>query len=267
MIRSSFIMLERISNTMEKKLWNQGILSWEDFIFSKNIKGISQARKIYYQRLLSRAKNALYNLDSSYFNDTLPSTETWRLYDFFKEDAVFIDIEASGMSKHDNITVIGLFDGIRTKTMIRGVNLDLKALKQELSQYKIMLSFNGLSFDIPYIRKRWQGLLPDIPHIDLRHCCSRIGLSGGLKEIERQLGIKRTNEIVERMYGGDPLKLWKMHRASGDEYYLNLLVSYNEEDIINLKPIADYCYNKMKEECKNEFRTAVKTEAKTYEPK
>ncbi len=36
---------------------------------------------------------------------------------------------------------------------------------------------------------------------------------------------------------------------------------------VNLKPIADYCYSKLKEECKNEFRTAVKTEAKTYEPK
>ncbi|MEA3515514.1 MAG: ribonuclease H-like domain-containing protein [Nanoarchaeota archaeon] len=257
MIRNSFIMLRRIKEGMEKKLWNQGITSWNKFIFAKKIKGISQARKLYYQRFLSKAGNALYNFDSSYFKSILPSTETWRLYDFFKEDAVFIDIEISGMAKYDNITVIGLFDGMETKIMIKGVNLDTDVIKEELSRYKIMLSFNGSSLDLPYIKKRFPGLLPDIPHIDLRHCCARVGLKGGLKDIEKQLGIKRANKIVERMYGGDPLKLWKMHKATGDDYYLNLLVSYNEEDIINLKPIADYCYKNLKEECKNEFRTNI----------
>ena len=32
-----------------------------------------------------------------------------------------------------------------------------------------------------------------------------------------------------------------MYKASGDDYYLKLLVEYNEEDVINLKKVADYC--------------------------
>ena len=60
----------------------------------------------------------------------------WRLYDFFKEDSVFLDIETSGLSSYDNITVVGLFDGLNTKTMIRGVNLDLNHLKKELENLK-----------------------------------------------------------------------------------------------------------------------------------
>ena len=43
------------------------------------------------------------------------------------------------------------------------------------------------------------------------------------------------------------MTLWKMHRATGDEYYLNLLVEYNEYDIINLKIVADKAVKMMKE--------------------
>jgi len=65
-----------------------------------------------------------------------------------------------------------------------------------------------------------------------------MGFTGGLKNIEKEFGIKR-NKIIEKIYNGDPLLLWRMYKGSGDDYYLNLLVEYNEEDIINLKTIAD----------------------------
>lgn len=42
------------------------------------------------------------------------------------------------------------------------------------------------------------------------------------------------------MTGEDAAELWRTFRATGDEYYLDLLVKYNEEDIINLKPLADF---------------------------
>ena len=61
------------------------------------------------------------------------------------------------------------------------------------------------------------------------------------------MGIKRQNKIVEKMYGGDPAKLYRMWRGSGDERFLKLLVEYNEEDVINLKQIADHAYSKLKE--------------------
>ena len=81
--------------------------------------------------------------------------------------------------------------------------------------------------------------------MDLRHLCARMGLKGGLKQVERELGIKRTNPIVERLYGGDALTLWKMFRATGDEYYLHLLVEYNEEDCVNLQIIAEKIMKKI----------------------
>ncbi len=244
MIRRSFIFLERIDKKTEQNIWNQGIDDWDSFIGAQKIKGISIRRKLYYDRQLSAAKKALYNFNSEYFVNRLPKAETWRLYDFFKEDAVFLDIEATGITEKDDITVFGLFDGINTRTMIKDINLDYAAIKKELRRYKIIVTFNGSSFDMPFIKKRYPNLLPNIPHFDINSVAHRIGLRGGLKEIEKAFGIRRSS-IISRLCHGDPLRLWRIYKATGDKYYLNLLVEYNEEDVINLKKIADYCVEKL----------------------
>jgi len=183
-------------------------------------------------------------MNSEYFLK-FPQSEMWRLYGFFRDDCVFLDIETTGIGRYDDITVMGLYDGIDTKSMIKGINLDFHLLKRELRMYKLIATFNGSTFDIPFIKKRYPDLLPNIPNFDLRVACSRVGLTGGLKEIEKKIGIKR-NKIIGKMYGGDALLLWKMYRATGDDYYLKLLVEYNEEDVFNLKKIADYTYEMLK---------------------
>lgn len=246
MIRNSYIFLPGISEKGEQNIWNQGIRSWDDFLSIKEIKGISKARKIKYDYMIKEARSKLNEDDSSYFCDKLESKEMWRLYNFFKEDAVFLDIETSGVESGAYITIIGLFDGINTKVMVRNMNLDFDNLREELKKYKIIVTFNGSRFDIPFLSKKCFDLFPDIPQIDLRTMCSKAGLKGGLKDIERELGVKRQNKIVERMYGGDPFLLWRMFLGSGDDHYLRLLVEYNEEDCINLKQIANISYDKIK---------------------
>lgn len=248
MIQNTFIFLERVKRGIEENLWNQSIYTWDSFLNANKINGLSNARKKYYDRKIFEARKALYNFDSSYFKRILPQSEYYRLYDFFKEDAIFLDIETTGLdSKNDDITVIGLFDGINTKTMVKGINFDYKKLKNVLKNYRLIVTFNGSSFDVPFINKTYSGLLPDIPNFDIKSVTDRLNLKGGLKEIEKKLGIKR-NKIIEKFYGGDALTLWKMYRATGDDYYLKLLVEYNEEDIVNLKTIADYCIKKLKKQ-------------------
>jgi len=244
MIKNSFIFLEGVSHTSEKNLKKQRIKTWNDFLEKKHIKGMGKVRKGYYDRKLLEAKENLIKNNSSYFINKLPQSETWRLYNYFRDEACFLDIEISNVDD-GFITLIGIYDGIETKTMIKNVNLDTNKLKQELEKYKLIVTFNGATFDIPFIKKKYPNLLPNIPNFDLRTACNRIGLKGGLKQIEAQLKIKRQNNIVEKMYNGDPFKLWKMFQASGDKYYLKLLIEYNEEDIINLKSIADHVVNEL----------------------
>jgi len=247
MIRNSFIFLEKINNRTEQNIWKQDIRNWDDFLEAKQIKGISKPRKLYYDRKILEARKHLFNLNSAYFVDKLQYVEMWRLFDFFKEDAVYLDIETNGLGNNAYITVVGLFDGLNTKLMVKDINLDIKELQNHLKKYKLIVTYNGASFDLPFIKKRYPVLLPNIPNFDLRFSCNRIGLRGGLKEVEKKLGIKR-NKLVEELYGGDALTLWKMYKVTGNKYYLDLLVEYNEEDVVNLKKIANHVYDKLKKD-------------------
>ncbi|MBD3249330.1 hypothetical protein GF336_04760 [Candidatus Woesearchaeota archaeon] len=249
MIRKSFIFLERIGKKKEENIWKQAG-SWDDFLKTSEIKGIENSRKKNYNRRILEARKSLYDLDSSYFIGKLPQPEMWRLYDFFKDESVFLDIEVDNV--RGDVIVVGLFDGIDTKTMIKGINLDFNILEEELRKYKLIVTFNGAVFDVPFLKKRYPRLLPDVPVFDLRVLCSRLGYKGGLKQIEKEFGIKR-NKIVEEIYSGDPYLLYRMFRGSGDKDYLDLLVEYNEEDVINLKAIADKCFKMMEKKFKEKY--------------
>src|SRR3989344_2454593 len=207
MIQNTFLFLEMVKRGLEENLWKQGIRDWDSFLNKERINGISGKRKLYYDGKILEARKALYSQDSCYFKKILPQAEYYRLYDFFRDETVFLDIETTGLDRNnDDITVIGLFDGIETKTMIKGINFNPGELKKELKKYSFMVTFNGSSFDAPFINRAYPGLLPDIPNFDVRSVASKLNLKGGLKEIEKSLGIKR-GKIVEKFYGGDALTL------------------------------------------------------------
>jgi len=248
MIRKSFNFLEGIGQKTERELWSSGITSWDNFLNAAKIGRISKGRKLFYDRRIKEAKKALYNGDSSFFRSLLPNSEYWRLYDFFRDDAVFLDIETTGLDRfHDDITVFGLYDGLDSKTMIKGINMDYSLLKKELERYKLIITFNGSSFDVPFINQRCPGLLPQIPNFDVKFLAKSLGFEGGLKKIERALGYHRP-EIINEFNGGDALSLWRMYKSTGDDYYLNLLVEYNELDIVNLKKITEILVSRKKTE-------------------
>lgn len=243
MIQNSFIFLDKVSHATEKKLWQSKILHWDDFVSAKHVAGIGIQRKIFCNQQILHAKNLLINADAVALSRIFPQSEHWRLYNFFKDEACYVDIETSGY--YGDITVLGIYDGKETMTFVKGGNLDIRVVGKLLRQYKMIVSFNGSSFDLPVINRYYPNTIPDGIHIDLRHVLARLGFSGGLKSIERQLGIKRAEE-VRNINGSDAVYLWNMYKATGKEHYLELLVKYNEEDIINLKPLAEFAYQEMK---------------------
>ena len=233
MIENSFIFLPGVKQKSEQKFWQQGVLSWDDFL-SSSIKGLSQARKDLFDLHLKEAKLHLKDGNEKFFAKTLPGGEQWRLFNEFKNEACYLDIETSGF--YGDITVVGISDGVDAKTMVKGFNLDRDLLVKELSKYKLIVTFNGASFDLPVINKYFN-FKPDVLHVDLRFVCKKLGLVGGLKSIERQLNISRRKEVQD-MSGEDAVYLWQMWKSTGERNYLDKLVMYNEEDILNLKPLA-----------------------------
>ncbi|MAF34868.1 exonuclease [Candidatus Woesearchaeota archaeon] len=233
MIKNTFLFLEGIGREKERKLWQQGIHEWNDFMDAPSIQGLHPTRKQAFDVQLQQAKDKLWAGNMDYFFDKLPLAEHWRLWEHCKDEAVFLDIETG---EREGITVVGLYDGRDCKTFIRGQTLDKKTLLAELNKYAVLVSFNGTSFDIPVLQ-RYFGITLTHPHIDLRTVCGRVGLKGGLKEIEKRLGITRRKE-VENLRGGHADQLWNMWQASGDKEWLDRLVMYNEEDVLNLETLA-----------------------------
>lgn len=245
MIKNTFLLLDGVSVKKEKNIWQQGVLDWNSFVSCNNIKGIKNEKKRFFDRQLFKASTALNEGDSTFFTKLMPKTEHWRLYEHFKDQVVFLDIETSDCAD-GFVTVVGLFDGFNTKTMIQGINLDFNILKKELKKYKMIVSFNGSVFDIPFLKKKHPNIIPEIPHFDLRFCCQKLGFKGGLKEVEKSFGLNR-RELIGKLKGGDCITLWRMWNASNDDYYLKLLIEYNEEDCVNLKFIADKVFKSMKD--------------------
>jgi len=85
-----------------------------------------------------------------------------------------------------------------------------------------------------------------VPCIDLNYYCKKLGLKGGLKEVEETLDLKRPKHLR-----GNVAEAWRTAFASQDEDYLKAILDYNAEDIINLKPLMEYCYKSLKEKVFN----------------
>ncbi|MBI2665462.1 ribonuclease H-like domain-containing protein [Candidatus Woesearchaeota archaeon] len=233
MIKNTFVFLERISTKKEESIWKQGIKDWNDFLHAKKVKGISPKIKLYYDRRIREAQHALLENNSSYFLGKLPSVEMWRLYHYFREEEGFLDIEVDSYGK---IVLVGISNYYDSHFFVRGANLDNNLITKELSKYKMIITFNGSSFDLPKLRKQL-GVDVIIPHLDLKPLCVNLGLKGGLKQVEKELHLNRPKHLY-----GNPVDLWKAFHASGDRDYLALLIEYNKEDIENLKGVVEWCY-------------------------
>ena len=241
MLRNSFILLNGVGAQRERSLWRSGVLTWEDFEAEDRVKGISEESKSRMNRELEIAASRLDARDSAYFARTVSRREHWRCLGEFGRSVAFVDIETTGLSLRSPITVLGIFDGSRMHTLVRGRDLNTQNIKALLGSVELIVTYNGASFDIPILESQFEGAIPQVPHVDLRHPLRRLGLAGGLKRIERELGLERDRR-VEYMTGEDAVYLWRLWEREGKRNALDLLIEYNEADCRNLKALAKHAY-------------------------
>jgi uncharacterized protein YprB with RNaseH-like and TPR domain len=240
LLENTFIHVPGVGPGTEQRLWQLGILTWKQYLHSKQPL-FSPTRDAFVRKNLA---DSLTNRDDIlFFHERLSSGDRWRLYDAFKERAVYLDIETSGGYEDvDEITVIGLYDGDTVQTFVNGVNL--KEFETAIASYEVVITFNGALFDLPVIRRHFRHVeLPPV-HIDLRFFLKRLGYRGGLKAIEKTFSISRSTQI-DGMSGYDAVHLWEAYR-SGDDGALECLIEYNTADIVNLKPLMERGYREMR---------------------
>ena len=255
MIQNSFILLDRIGYKREERLWKMGIHHWMDFTETKGIAGISKREKEHHDNVLEKAKICLSEGDSYFFGQRMKSRDHWRLMPEFKDKICYLDIETTGLSPSQNdLTVVGMYDGQEAKTFVRGINLDEDTLSREFSKYRLIVSFYGSAFDVPFLRSAYPNLSFDLPHVDLCFMGRRIGLHGGLKRIEREIGINR-GEGIKEVNGYEAVRLWKKWERDRNKEALDTLLEYNRADVVNLQRLAEVVYDGLKRETLREIKS------------
>lgn len=162
---------------------------------------------------------------------------------------VYLDIETSGLSRHKNhIILIGICffrsNGLELRQYF-AENLSeekeiLIAFQKDLSEFKHFVSFNGNTFDIPFLNSAFEKhhipfRLPDGCQEDLlaflRPLKEQWGLSSlKLKSVEEAFDIHRKDTIS----GKESLLLYKAYQNKPNPIYLHNILLHNAEDVKHL---------------------------------
>ena len=238
-IENTFVGVPGVGERTEQKLWRAGVTHWDRF--DGSVVGRTRAERI--EEFIDVARDRLARNDARFFDEAFPSGSRWRLYENFREGACFLDIETTGLSQHrDEVTVVSIHRGGETTTLVRGDDLSRESLAAEFDAAELLVTFNGARFDVPFVERAFD-LDVDLPHIDLLSPCRRLDLTGGLKSIERAVGIGRDGPEIT---GRDAVRLWHRHER-GDDDALDRLVAYNRDDTENLRTLMDVVANRLHE--------------------
>jgi uncharacterized protein YprB with RNaseH-like and TPR domain/predicted nuclease with RNAse H fold len=254
-LQQTFIHIPGIGKQTERELWLHGIQSWDDadrFEKRFGVAGPRLQKKLDDYIPLSRA--AIKNHDAAFFHRLSAMGEAWRVFPEFADECVYLDIETTGLSTvFDSVTVVGLYDGRRYSLFTQGENLD--ELQAALGKYSVVVTFNGAGFDLRFLKTAFPNLILPPIHIDLRWVSRKLGYKGGLKELERNLGIVRKESVAE-MGGYEATVLWAKY-LRGDRSALDQLIDYNTEDVVHLKAIMEICYDEMSHRTGAAFQKAI----------
>jgi uncharacterized protein len=239
LLKNTFLHISGIGPKKEEQLWRAGITSWDDVAATNPDFPLSPPWVTHVRKLVYDSVAHLLDRDVSYFASRLPSHLHWRLFPEFRSDMAYLDIETTGRDgAFDDITVIGLYDGCRVYHYIMGENLH--EFEEAIHRYKVLVTFNGRCFDVPFIERFFHTRL-EHGHIDLRFVLRSLGIRSGLKRCESQLGIDRGN--LKDVDGFMAVLLWRDYLQTGDRKALDTLLAYNTRDIVNLEALLIMAYN------------------------
>ncbi len=238
MLTNTFVHIQGIGVRTEEKLWESGFTEW-NCISPGSLRRFPAKLNGFLHAGIEASIRNLEENNPAYFGERLLSGQAWRMFPEFRSSIAYLDIETTGLDRAgDEITTIALYDGRSIRTYVQGENLGVFA--DDIQDYRTIVSYNGKSFDLPFI-ERWFGSRLSHAQIDLRYILKSLGFSGGLKRCERQLGMSR-GELAE-VDGLLAVYLWDRYRRKRDLKALESLLAYNVQDTINLERLLVTAYN------------------------
>ena len=236
---NSFTFVKGIGVKTELTLRELGIYCWNDVIKKQRPELFPKQKWYSLWNGVNSAMEALDVLDFSQLTNLIPKIQHWKMIPNFIDRIAYLDIETTGLSPHySHITTIAVYDGNEVHDFVRGENLD--EFPVFISKFPAITTFYGKAFDIPFIKQE-MGIEFNQVHFDVCFLLRRLKIKGGLKKIEKTFGISRG--ALEDLDGYSAVLLWKKYAKTKKIEYLETLLAYNNEDVINLEFLLHKAYN------------------------
>ncbi len=238
MLENTFCHIHGLGLKTEQVLWEHGVLSWRD-IRETHPLPLPPDKQRLLRAGIQESTQRMQLRDVKYFCDALPADQHWRLYPLLCKEMAYLDIETTGMNwETDHITTICVYKSGKLKSYVHGQNLD--DFVADLPELGVLVTYSGKRFDIPFIEKKMRISLFN-PHIDLHQILGNLGYRGGLKGIEKRMGINR--ESMTGVDGKVAILLWMEYERNANEAALQTLLAYNALDVVNLEAMMIGAYN------------------------
>lgn len=234
MLRHTFCHLPGVGPKTEERLWAAGVTDWAA---ACGPTAGPLARRLCPDGLRASVEHHAGG-NPAWFAGRLPAAQAWRLFGDFRDRCAYLDIETTGMGPADHVTTVALYDGRAVRTYVHGRNL--ADFPRDVAAYRLLVTYNGKTFDLPFLA-RALGCRLDQAHVDLRYVLAGLGVRGGLKSCERQLGLARPG--LEAVDGFLAVLLWRAYRRDRDPRALETLLAYNVQDTVNLEALMVHAYN------------------------
>ncbi len=167
--------------------------------------------------------------------------------------AVF-DIETAGLSSQKDMIISASFineDGTELRQYFcddpESEYLLLTRIFEEFTNLDAVITYNGESFDIPFVKKRAEkysmgDMCPYVWNIDIYKLLKNYWMAGKLlpslsqSSVENALGLSR--DRTDTIDGSECISLYNMFLAKGDEDAKEKILLHNADDVRQLASIA-----------------------------
>ncbi len=238
MLTKSFIHLPGIGPETEERFWAQGLSSWDHL--AENVSTLFGAKKaVQIAAALDECRAAFDASEFNYFQGRFKGAEMWRLLPAIlhscPEKIAYLDIETTGLGfppQCKSTTIAVYYGGQLFLEHDRAKKA--KLLKDIEEDAQCLVTFNGGTFDLPFLRREFLLDLRHV-HVDLRFWLAKLGYRGGLKKIQQQFSEVRQRASMD-IDGFDAVRLWRLHER-GVPNALETLYTYNAEDTVVLEQL------------------------------
>ncbi len=234
-LEQTFLHVSGIGPATEAKLKDQGYIDWHSVLQQPDQLPLGLKSTTSLIETLTQSQAALAQNDIRFFIDHLPVKEQWRILATYFDRISYFDIETSGLSYDAYVTCIVCYHRGQLHTFVHNENLD--DFLDLLDEVALLASFNGSSFDVPFLLRTYH--IPELPcpHIDLRWQCYHQQHRGGLKHIEQSLGIDRPADL-HGVDGAEAPWLWFRWLQYQDAQARTRLLRYCAADVLSLPLIT-----------------------------